>query len=55
MPALITGQLPKQPKNNLKHSFFGRITGSGGDISPEKVNQLPDHQVAANLLKYVWI
>ena len=33
----------------------GWISGSGGDGNPEKVSQLPGHQVAANLLKDVWL
>ena len=36
-------------------SLSGWADGSGGDGYPEKDSQLPGHQVAAALLKDVWI
>ena len=36
-------------------SLSGRAAGGGGDGYPEKDSQSPGHQVAAALLKDVWI
>ena len=52
----VPGGLPPATSTLLPLcSLGGWAAGSGGDSYPEKDSQLPGHQVAADLLKDVWI
>ena len=52
----LPGCLPPATSTLLPFcSLVGRAAGGGGDGYPEKDSQSPGHQVAAALLKDVWI
>ena len=52
----LPGCLPPATSTLLPlYSLGGRAAGSGGNSYPEKNSQSPGHQVAASLLKDVWI
>ena len=52
----VPGGLPPATSTLLSLcSLGGRAAGGGGDGYPEKDSQSPGHQVAAALIKDVWI